>query len=85
LKYKQIEFKEFPLYGTREFGLVSEYESYIFSKRQSRPFNEVIIEDNRVVKVPLDAKGKELAEYETEWYKFVAERGYDKRSEGVWF
>ena len=77
LKYKQIEFKEFPLYGTREFGLASEYESYIFSKRQSRPFNEVIIEDNRVVKVPLDAKGKELAEYETEWYKFVAGRGYD--------
>ena len=77
LKYKNIVFKEFPLYGTKEFGLTSEYEKYIFSKRQSRPFNEVVIDDDRVVKIPLDTKGRELAEYETGWYKFVAQRGYD--------
>ncbi len=77
LKYKDIVFKELPLHGTKEFGLTSEYEKYIFLKRQSRPFNDVVIDDNRVVKIPLDAKGRELAEYETEWYKFVVQRGYD--------
>lgn len=76
LKSKNIEFDEIPLYGTKEFGIKEEYEEYIFSKRISRPFNEVKIANDKVIKIPLDEKGFALAEHESNWYKYISTKSY---------
>ena len=71
LKKEGISFKELSLKGTKEFGLKSIYEKYLFSRKVSRPFNKLTFTGSRVIKTPINSKGKVLAKHELNWYKFV--------------
>lgn len=55
------------LAGTREFGLIEEYERLNISK--CRPFNKITIEGDELIKEPVDAQGAALAKRERAWYE----------------
>jgi GTP:adenosylcobinamide-phosphate guanylyltransferase/aminoglycoside phosphotransferase len=73
LKEREIAFETFGLAGTREFGLLSEYEK--LGRAKTRPFNRITIEGETVVKEAADEQGRRLAEREANWYDFAASRG----------
>lgn len=73
---QSIEFVRFELDGVKEFGTLEEYEEFLSSKGVSRPFNLVRFADGYVEKIPVDQKGRELAELEVNWYRFVSQKGY---------
>jgi len=62
-------FTELGLAGTREFGLLSEYEA--LEKEKCRPFNKMTIEGDTFTKEPVDRQGIELARLERKWYEFA--------------
>lgn len=55
------------LAGTREFGLIEEYEKSENSK--CRPFNKITVVGNELIKEPVDAQGVKLAKRECAWYE----------------
>ncbi len=61
--------QELPLYKTHEYGLYSEWDK--LPKTRCRPFNQVEIQGDRVIKRPLDEQGRKLAEHEIAWYRKV--------------
>lgn len=67
MQKKQKVFGEVALAGTKEFGLLEEYEKLGVEK--CRPFNRITIKGNRVVKEGIDAQGKKLAQRECAWYE----------------
>ncbi len=67
MQQKKMAFKEISLAGTREFGVLSEYEK--LEKEKCRPFNRVKIEGNIFIKEAIDEKGRELAKRECAWYE----------------
>lgn len=71
LSEKSLRFQELGLAGTREFGILKEYEA--LEQVVCRPFNEISIQGDRFVKKPLDAQGEDLAEKEKNWYRFAQE------------
>ncbi len=60
-------FKEWSLAGTREFGLLEEYEK--LGQERCRPFNRITVEGDILIKEPVDVQGKKLAEKECAWYE----------------
>ncbi len=62
--------EELSLAGTKEFGLLEEYNKLEIEK--CRPFNKMIFHKDDVVKEPTDAQGKQLAASETNWYRAVS-------------
>ena len=62
-----IKFKTVGLGGTKEFGLLEEYEK--LPQTKCRPFNRITIQDNCFIKEPIDDQGKKLAKRETLWYE----------------
>lgn len=70
---RQMEFEKFGLVGTREFGLIEEYEKLEIEK--CRPFNRISIKENRVIKEGIDEQGKRLAAEECAWYEKAKELG----------
>ena len=68
---KGMQFKDISLAGTREFGLLEEYER--LENMKTRPFNQLIAEGNVLIKEPVDAQGEYLAERERAWYKKARE------------
>lgn len=68
------QFNSMPLFRTKEYGLLSEYEKIESSR--CRPFNEIFIEDGLFVKKPLDEQGEMLAVRETAWYRRIAEKNF---------
>jgi GTP:adenosylcobinamide-phosphate guanylyltransferase len=73
LRDRGMRFAELGLAGTREFGLLSEYEA--LGKEKSRPFNKLTAAGDTIVKEPIDKQGKELALLERKWYKAAIARG----------
>lgn len=67
MQQKQMKFREISLAGTREFGLLEEYEK--LEPDRCRPFNRITIKDNVVVKEPLDRQGEKLSVREQAWYQ----------------
>ncbi len=63
---KRISFKEWSLAGTREFGILSEYEK--LEEIKTRPFNRIRLDGSVLVKEPLDEQGRKLAVRECAWY-----------------
>lgn len=59
-------FKEISLAGTREFGILEEYEK--LEKEKCRPFNRISVMDGVLVKEAIDSQGEKLAERECAWY-----------------
>lgn len=61
-----MTFRELSLAGTREFGLLEEYEK--LGREKCRPFNRITIEGDILVKEAVDAQGEGLAKRECAWY-----------------
>ena len=68
-----IEFKTAGLAGTREFGILAEYEKLAVEK--SRPFNKIIFDEETVTKESVDKQGDLLAKRERNWYEFAMSQG----------
>lgn len=71
MKEREMQFKEVSLAGTREFGLLEEYEK--LEKVKTRPFNRITMEGNVLIKEPVDQQGRELAKRECRWYEKAQE------------
>lgn len=74
LKREELVMGELLLTGTREFGLLEEYQK--LEKQLCRPFNRVRFLKDRVLKEGLDEQGKRLAVRERAWYKKAMELGF---------
>ncbi len=75
MQQKKMQFQELSLSGTREFGLLEEYEK--LETQKCRPFNQIIITGDTLVKKPLDAQGKKLADREQAWYEKAVGKGVE--------
>lgn len=62
-----MQYKELSLAGTKEFGLLEEYEK--LGRQKCRPFNSIAIENGILVKKPTDSQGERLAGRECAWYE----------------
>lgn len=71
MKEKNLNFEEVDLSGTREFGLLEEYES--MAQVRTRPFNRITAEGDILIKEPVDDQGIELARKECVWYEKARE------------
>jgi GTP:adenosylcobinamide-phosphate guanylyltransferase/thiamine kinase-like enzyme len=68
-----FRFTELGLSGTKEFGLLSEYEK--LEKEKCRPFNRITVEGNVLIKEGIDEQGKKLALLESKWYEVAKREG----------
>ena len=73
MKERGLRFSELDLSGTREFGLLSEYET--LEQEKCRPFNRMTIDADTIVKEPIDGQGRKLAGLESAWYRTAEEKG----------
>ncbi len=64
---KGMTFGEVSLSGTREFGLIEEYEK--LAQEKTRPFNRIRIDKDILIKEPVDTQGEVLAKRESAWYE----------------
>ena len=62
-----MSFKTIGLGGTREFGILEEYEK--LAQIKCRPFNRITIDGDAIIKEPVDLQGEKLAKRETAWYE----------------
>ena len=67
LSQQGTEYNTMGLSGTREFGLIEEYEKLETSK--CRPFNRITMLNDRLMKEPVDEQGRKLALRECAWYE----------------
>lgn len=75
LSDKNNAFGTIRLSGTKEYGLISEYRKIKSSK--CRPFNNIEIEDNKIIKTGIDEQGRALAVREKAWYKKAQSLGFN--------
>lgn len=66
-----LSFHTISLAGTREFGLLEEYEKLETIK--TRPFNKITIDGDVLTKEPVDEQGRALAIRESAWYEKAKE------------
>lgn len=71
MQQKEMRFQEIGLAGTREFGLLEEYEK--LREEKCRPFNRITIDGEILTKEPVDAQGEKLAIRERAWYERARE------------
>ena len=71
MQEKQLSFLMLSLAGTREFGLIEEYEKLETVK--TRPFNRITIDGAVLTKEPVDGQGRRLAVRESAWYEKARE------------
>lgn len=64
---QSISFKTVGLGGTREFGILEEYEK--LAQVKCRPFNKITVQGDVLIKEPVDSQGEKLAKRETAWYE----------------
>ncbi len=69
LKEKNMDFSGITLSGTKEYGLLPDYEK--LPEYRCRPFNSMTEKNGCIIKEGRNAQGKKLAEWETKWYKHV--------------
>ena len=67
-------FKTIILNNTNEYGLLSEYNK--LEKRKCRPFNQLEIQGNILIKRGITKQGKMLGMREAAWYKKVIDRHF---------
>lgn len=66
LRDQGMQFDTTNLAGTREFGLLEEYEK--LEQVKTRPFNKITVKGEILTKEPLDELGRKLAVRECAWY-----------------
>lgn len=67
MQQKSLFFKEISLAGTKEFGLLEEYQK--LAQEKCRPFNRITFEEDYLIKEPVDEQGEKLAVKERAWYE----------------
>lgn len=72
---KRFTFGEMGLAGTREFGVLEEYNQ--LEQEKCRPFNKISIKGNIVIKEGINEQGRKLAVRECAWYELVKEKQID--------
>lgn len=70
-----MKYKEISLAGTKEFGILEEYNQ--LEQQKCRPFNKMTITEDTVIKEGIDAQGKKLAVREWKWYEKAKEKQVD--------
>lgn len=68
------EFASLPLYHTKEYGVISEYNA--LEKQKCRPFNRITVLEDSIIKEPIDEQGRVLAKREVAWYRKIRERKF---------
>ncbi len=69
-----LELEELPLYYTKEYGLLAEYQK--LETEKCRPFNRLLVEEDLIVKEGIDDQGRALAERECAWYEKLCQKGF---------
>ena len=69
LQSKNFTFEEQPLKNTKEYGVYSEWSK--LPRMRCRPFNQITVESDKVIKQGIDEQGRELAKKEIAWYKKI--------------
>lgn len=72
MQQEHRQYKEISLAGTREFGLLEEYEKLPVQK--CRPFNRITIEGDVLIKEAVDDQGEKLSRRECAWYARAEEK-----------
>lgn len=67
MKQKSMKFDEVSLAGTKEFGLLTEYNK--LGTEKTRPFNRITVKGDILTKEPVDEQGRRLAVRENAWYE----------------
>ena len=67
MRDRGMEFSEISLAGTREYGLLEEFEK--LGQEKCRPFNRITVNGDVLTKEPVDAQGRSLAVRECAWYE----------------
>ena len=67
MSQQNFDFKPVGIGGTREFGLIEEYNA--LPQAKCRPFNRISIDGDVLTKEPIDAQGRKLAKREAAWYE----------------
>ena len=73
MQEKGLQFKEVSLAGTREFGLLEDYEK--LGQVKTRPFNRINVDGGVLTKEPVDDQGRKLAKRESAWYQKAKNKG----------
>lgn len=76
LAKNKIEFEGFYLDNVVEVGTIDAFESLI-QPAICRPFNEVILNKDTVLKRGIDEQGKKIAVDEVSWYRHISELNFD--------
>jgi len=71
---QNYKFAELPLYKTKEYGLISEYNKLKVEK--CRPFNKLTIDGDIIIKEGIDEQGRSLAVRERAWYEKLEEKNF---------
>ena len=72
MQEKNFVFEEVGLAGTREFGLLEEYNK--LAQEKCRPFNKMTFDGDVVIKEGIDEQGRKLAARECAWYEVAREK-----------
>lgn len=67
MRDEEMRFETISLAGTREYGLLSEYEK--LKTEKCRPFNKMTVQGDMVIKEGITEQGKKLARRECAWYE----------------
>lgn len=70
---KNFFFQELGLSGTREFGILEEYQALEVEK--CRPFNKITVKDGIFIKEAKSKQGEDLAKRERNWYEYAMAHG----------
>ncbi|WP_107840288.1 sugar phosphate nucleotidyltransferase [Metasolibacillus meyeri] len=71
LQRQNLQFQVLPMYKSKEYGLLSEYEK--LEPQKCRPFNQLIVKEKTIIKKAITKQGEEIAAKELAWYKYVRE------------
>ena len=76
----EIKWDTLPLYKTKEFGVLEEYNNYHKEniENRCRPFNRLIVSKDYIIKEGIDKQGMALAIREKAWYRYVKDQGYKR-------
>lgn len=75
LSDSKFEFEELEIKGLTEVGTMEDFERVNSSSFYSRSFNSIEIEDDKIIKKPINDHGKSLIALESDWYKTAKQVG----------
>ena len=75
MQQREMRYKEISLAGTKEFGLLEEYEK--LERTKCRPFNKITINGDILTKEAVDAQGEKLVVRECAWYEKAIQEQID--------